>query len=49
MNINCLILDKYFLTKSKVLNINKEKYFYTIKKKSDFKKFSKNNLIFENL
>lgn len=48
-NINYLILDKYFLTKSKVLNINKEKYFYTIKKKSDFKKFSKNNLIFENL
>ncbi len=48
-NINCLILDKYFLTKSKILNINKEKYFYTIKKKSDFKKFSKNNLIFENL
>ena len=29
-NINCLILDKYFLTKSKVLNINKEKLHYRL-------------------
>lgn len=48
-DLNFLILDKYFLNKSLIKKINKEKYFYTIKNKKDFKKYSKNNLIFENL
>jgi len=48
-DVNFLILDKYFLNKSFIKKINKEKYFYTIKNKKDFKKYSKNNLIFENL
>ena len=48
-NINCLILDKYFLKSDIIKNINKDKYFYTIKNKNDFKKNSKFNLIFENL
>ena len=48
--INCYILDKIFLNNKKVQNLEIEKYFYTIKKKSDFKKYNKkNNLIFENL
>ena len=47
-NINCIILDKYFLNNKKIKKIKKEKYFYTIKKKSDFFKYNKkNNLIFE--
>ena len=47
-NINCIILDKYFLNNKKIKKIKKKKYFYTIKKKSDFFKYSKkNNLIFE--
>ena len=48
-DVNFLILDKYFLNKYFIKKINKEKYFYTIKNKKDFKKYSKNNLIFENL
>ena len=48
--VNCYILDKIFLNNKKVQNLKIEKYFYTIKKKSDFKKYNKkNNLIFENL
>tara|TARA_B100001939_G_scaffold343507_1_gene356343 strand:- start:2077 stop:2706 length:630 start_codon:yes stop_codon:yes gene_type:complete len=47
--VNCLILDKFFLEKTQIQKIKKEKYFYTIKKKSDFRKYSNNNLIFENL
>ena len=48
--INCYILDKIFLNNNKIKNLKIEKYFYTIKKKSDFKKYNKNsNLIFENL
>ena len=47
--VNCLILDKFFLEKAQIQKIKKEKYFYTIKKKSDFRKYSNNNLIFENL
>jgi glycerophosphoryl diester phosphodiesterase len=48
--INCIILDKIFLNNKKIQNLKIEKYFYTIKKKSDFKKYNKkNNLIFENL
>ena len=47
-NINCIILDKYFLNNKKIKKIKKKKYFYTIKKKSDFFKYNKkNNLIFE--
>ena len=49
-DINYLILDKVFLNKKKIKEINKEKFFYTIKSKSDFQKYSiNNNLIFENL
>ena len=48
--INCYVLDKIFLNNQKIQNLKIEKYFYTIKKKSDFKKYNKkNNLIFENL
>jgi len=48
-NVNCLILDKYFLKSSEITKIKKEKYFYTIKNKKDFKKYLNSNLIFENL
>ena len=48
-HIDCLILDKFFLQKDKVQKLKKEKYFYTIRKKTEFKKYSNNNLIFENL
>ena len=49
-NINCLILDKFYLTNKKIQTIKIQKYFYTIKKKSEFNKYKmKNNLIFENL
>ena len=48
--ISCLILDKVFLTHKKIKNLKIRKFFYTIKTKSDFKKYNKNNnLIFENL
>ena len=48
--VNCYILDKIFLNNKKIQNLKIEKYFYTIKKKSDFKKYNKdNNLIFENV
>jgi len=49
-NINCLVLDKSYLENKSIKKINKDKYFYTIKTKSEFKKYNKeNNLIFENL
>ena len=48
--INCLILDKFFLKKKTIQNLKIKKYYYTIKTKSEFNKYSKNNnLIFENL
>ena len=48
--INCLILDKSYLKNEKIQKLKIEKYYYTIKKKTEFKKFKKNNnLIFENL
>ena len=48
--IKYLILDKKFLNNKKIQNIKKIKYFYIIKKKSEFLKYHKqNNLIFENL
>ena len=48
--INYLILDKYFLKKKGIQDLKIKKYYYTIKTKLEFKKYSKiNNLIFENL
>ena len=48
--IYCLILDKFFLKNKIIQDLKIKKYYYTIKKKSEFKKYSKNNnLIFENL
>ena len=48
--INCLILDKSYLKNKNIQNLKIEKYYYTIKSKSEFNKFKKNNnLIFENL
>ena len=48
--INCLILDKFFLKNKNIQNLKIKKYYYTIKTKTEFKKYSKNNnLIFENL
>ena len=48
--INYIILDKFFLKSKKINNLKIKKYFYTIKTKSEFKKYSKyNNLIIENL
>jgi len=48
--INYLILDKFFLKNKKIQDLKIKKYYYTIKTKLEFKKYSKNNnLIFENL
>ena len=48
--INYLILDKFYLNNKKIVNLNIKKYYYTIRTKSEFSKFKKdNNLIFENL
>jgi len=48
--INYIILDKFFLKSKKINNLKIKKYFYTIKTKSEFKKYSNyNNLIIENL
>ena len=49
-NYDYLILDKYFINNKSIQNINKNKYFYTVKEKKEFSKYStNNNLIFENL
>ena len=48
-DINCLVLDKSYLENKSINKIKKDKYFYTIKTKSEFIRFKKNNLIFENL
>ena len=49
-DINCLVLDKSYLKNKSIKKINKDKYFYTIKSKSEFTKYNiENNLIFENL
>jgi len=48
-NIDCLILDKSYKKKKKIQKLKIKKYFYTIKNNSEFKKYKKNNLIFENL
>ena len=48
--INCLILDKSYIKNKKIQNLKTTKYFYTIRTKSEFNKFKRNNnLIFENL
>ena len=48
--IDFLILDKFFLKNRSIQNLKVKKYYYTIKTKSEFNKYSKNNnLIFENL
>ena len=48
--IDCLILDKFFLKNKSIQNLKIKKYYYTIKTKSEFNKYSKNNnLIIENL
>ena len=48
--IDCLILDKFYLKNKKINEIKLNKYFYTVRKRSEFKKYSEeNNLIFENL
>jgi len=48
--INCLILDKFFLKNKSIQDLKIKKYYYTIKTKLEFNKYSKNNnLIFENL
>ena len=48
-NIDCFILDKSYIKKKKIQKLKIKKYFYTIKNNSEFKKYKKNNLIFENL
>ena len=48
--INYLILDKSYLKNKKIQKLKIKKYYYKIKKKSEFNKFKENNnLIFENL
>ena len=48
--IDCLILDKFFLKNKIIQDLKIKKYYYTIKSKLEFNKYSKNNnLIFENL
>ena len=48
--IDCLILDKFFLKNKNIQDLKIKKYYYTIKTKLEFNKYSKNNnLIFENL
>ena len=48
--INYLILDKFFLKNKSIQDLKIKKYYYTIKTKSEFDKYSKNNnLIFDNL
>jgi len=48
--IDCLILDKFFLKNKSIQDLKIKKYYFTIKTKSEFNKYSKNNnLIFENL
>tara|TARA_B100001250_G_scaffold324867_1_gene288498 strand:- start:57 stop:704 length:648 start_codon:yes stop_codon:yes gene_type:complete len=48
--INCIIMDKFYLKNKSIQNLKLKKYYYTIKTKLEFNKYSKkNNLIFENL
>ena len=48
--INFLTLDKSYIKNKMIQNLKITKYYYTIRTKSEFNKFKKNNnLIFENL
>ena len=48
--IDCLILDKSYIINEKIQNLKITKYYYTIRTKSEFNEFKRNNnLIFENL
>ena len=48
--IDCLILHKFFLRNRNIQKLKIKKYYYTIKTKSEFKKYGKNNnLKFESL
>ena len=48
--MNYLILDKSYIKNKKIQNLEIKKYYYTIRTKSEFNKFKRNNnLIFENL
>ncbi len=47
--IDCLILDKFFLKNKNIQGLKIKKYYYTIKTKQEFNRYSDNNLIFENL
>ena len=48
--VDCLILDKFFLKNKSIKDLKIKKYYYTIKTKLEFNKYSENNnLIFENL
>ena len=48
--IDCLVMDKFYLKSKSIQNLKIKKYYYTIKTKVEFNKYSKNNnLIFENL
>jgi len=48
--IDCLILDKFFLKNKNIQGLKIKKYYYTIKTKPEFNRYSNNNnLIFENL
>ena len=48
--MNYLILDKSYIKNKKIQNLEITKYYYTIRTKSEFNKFKRNNnLIFENL
>ena len=48
--IDYLVLYKFFLKKKSIQDLKIKKYYYTIKKKSEFKEYSKNNnLILEKL
>jgi glycerophosphoryl diester phosphodiesterase len=48
-HVKVLILEKKFLTEKKLYKIKKKVYFYTIKDKKLFNRFSNKNIIFENL
>jgi Glycerophosphoryl diester phosphodiesterase len=48
--IDCIILDKFFIKNKNIQDLKIKKFYYTIKTKSEFNMYSKNNsLIFENL
>ncbi len=47
--VKFLVLEKKFIKEKKLKKIKKKIYFYTIRKKNFFNKFSNKNLIFENI